>query len=101
MWESETWKALGFALTEPHHFMGAPEHLHQARAVVTSGALAKVRKALAVTGLDVYFDNHVYSAYEVGIWKPDPGIYLHAAADMGFRPARCLALPMNPGSWLV
>jgi HAD superfamily hydrolase (TIGR01509 family) len=78
---------------------GVPEllrNLRQARAVVTSGPLAKVRKALAVTGLDIHFGNHVYSAYEVGIWKPDPGIYLHAAADMGFQPARCLAIEDSP-----
>jgi HAD superfamily hydrolase (TIGR01509 family) len=78
---------------------GVPELLRdlpQAKAVVTSGPLAKVRKALAVTGLDVYFGDNVYSAYEVGIWKPDPGIYLHAAADMGFGPARCLAIEDSP-----
>jgi HAD superfamily hydrolase (TIGR01509 family) len=78
---------------------GVPQllrELHQARAVVTSGPLAKVRKALAVTGLDVHFGNHVYSACEVGIWKPDPGLYLHAAADMGFSPERCLAVEDSP-----
>ena len=47
-------------------------------------------------GLDVYFGDNVYSAYEVGIWKPDPGIYLHAAADMGFAPERCLAIEDSP-----
>ena len=78
---------------------GVPEllrDLSQAMAVVTSGPVAKVRKALAVTGLDVYFGDNVYSAYEVGIWKPDPGIYLHAAADMGFAPERCLAIEDSP-----
>jgi HAD superfamily hydrolase (TIGR01509 family) len=78
---------------------GVPEllrDLSQAMAVVTSGPVAKVRKALAVTGLDVHFGDNVYSAYEVGIWKPDPGIYLHAAADMGFAPERCLAIEDSP-----
>jgi HAD superfamily hydrolase (TIGR01509 family) len=70
--------------------------LRQARAVVTSGPLEKVRKALAVTGLDVHFGDNVYSAYEVGIWKPDPGLYLHAAADMGYPPERCLAVEDSP-----
>ena len=78
---------------------GVPEllsELSQAMAVVTSGPVAKVRKALSVTGLDDYFGDNVYSAYEVGIWKPDPGIYLHAAADMGFTPERCLAIEDSP-----
>lgn len=78
---------------------GVPEllsGLRQARAVVTSGPLPKVRKALAVTGLDRYFGDHLYSACEIGVWKPDPGIYLHAAADMGFAPERCLAVEDSP-----
>lgn len=85
--------------TELEPLPGVPQllrDLDRACAVVTSGPLAKVRKALAVTGLDVYFGDRVYSAYEVGIWKPDPGIYLHAAADMGFSPEHCLAIEDSP-----
>jgi HAD superfamily hydrolase (TIGR01509 family) len=65
-------------------------------AVVTSGPMPKVRKALAITGLDGYFGDNLYSAWEVGVWKPDPGIYRHAAADMGFAIDRCLAVEDSP-----
>jgi len=85
--------------TELQPVPGVPEllrQLRQARAVVTSGPLPKVRTALAATGLDVYFGDHVYSACEIGIFKPDPGIYRHAAADMGFPAARCLAVEDSP-----
>lgn len=65
-------------------------------AVVTSGPLPKVRHALAVTGLDGYFGDHIYSAYEVGVFKPDPQIYRHAAEDMGYPVERCLAVEDSP-----
>jgi len=70
--------------------------IDQAMAVVTSGPMPKVRKALSVTGLDGYFGDNIYSAFEVGIWKPDPGIYRHAAHDMGFEIERCLAVEDSP-----
>lgn len=70
--------------------------LDQAMAVVTSGPMPKVKKALSVTGLDAYFGENIYSAWEVGIWKPDPGIYRFAAQDMGFPIERCLAVEDSP-----
>lgn len=78
---------------------GVTELLPQLRhdmAVVTSGPMPKVRKALAVTGLEQYFDDNIYSAWEVGIWKPDPGIYLHAAEDMGYGIDQCIAIEDSP-----
>ncbi len=70
--------------------------LGQDMAVVTSGPMPKVRKALAVTGLESYFGDNIYSAWEVGVWKPHPGIYRHAAKDMGYDIARCLAVEDSP-----
>lgn len=70
--------------------------LEQPMAVVTSGPMPKVKKALSVTGLDRHFGENIYSAYEVGIWKPDPGIYRFAAQDMGFPIDRCLAVEDSP-----
>ncbi len=78
---------------------GVPELLGQlpcARAVVSSGPLAKMRAALRVTGLAQFFGDDLYSSYEVGIWKPDPGIYLHAARDMGHTPADCIVVEDSP-----
>jgi HAD superfamily hydrolase (TIGR01509 family) len=70
--------------------------LPQKKAVVSSGPLAKIRHALSVTGLAHYFGDHVYSSYEVGIWKPDPGIYAYAARDMGYRIDECVAVEDSP-----
>ena len=65
-------------------------------AVVTSGPMPKVRQALAVTGLEAFFGDNIYSAYELGVWKPDPEIYRMAARDMGFPIERCLAVEDSP-----
>lgn len=57
--------------------------------IASNGPLAKMRHALAVTGLEHFFAGRLFSAWEVGIWKPDPGLFLHAARDMGIAPAAC------------
>ncbi len=69
--------------------IAASEHR---RCIASSGPPAKIRHSLSVTGLARYFDQHVYSAYEIGSWKPDPGLFLHAAAAMSVAPADCLVI---------
>ena len=44
---------------------------------------------MSLTGLLPFFENAIFSSYEVGIWKPEPGLFLHAARAMGFEPAAC------------
>jgi beta-phosphoglucomutase-like phosphatase (HAD superfamily) len=36
-----------------------------------------------------YFGEHVYCAYEVGSFKPEPGLFLHAAHALGVPPTDC------------
>jgi len=68
------------------------------RAVVTNGPRQQVDLSLRVTGLAPYFGDRVVSAYEVGSWKPDPQIYLHAAKRLGVEPAECLVVEdADPG----
>ena len=54
----------------------ALNNLDQPKAVVSSGPVHKIQQALRVCGLTKYFGSNIYSSYEVGIWKPDPGIYI-------------------------
>ncbi|QWF85329.1 HAD family hydrolase [Amycolatopsis sp. CA-230715] len=50
----------------------------------------KIRHTLGRTGLLRFFPaDRVHSAYQVGIWKPDPGLFLHAAETHGVPPERC------------
>lgn len=57
--------------------------LRYPRHVVSNSPLAMIQSRLAATGLDGYFPPDHFSAYEVGIWKPDPGLYLMAVDAVG------------------
>lgn len=68
------------------------ESLLLPRCVASNGPLLKTRQSLALTRLDRFFGAHVYSAYEVGSWKPEPGLFLHAAAALGTAARDCLVV---------
>jgi HAD superfamily hydrolase (TIGR01509 family) len=73
-------------------FDGASElltSLRQRFCVASSGPREKIELSLSLTGLLPFFRNAIFSSYEVGTWKPDPGIFLHAARAMGVEPADC------------
>lgn len=57
--------------------------------VVSNGPQEKMRVSLGVTGLLPYFEGRIYSGYDCDSWKPDPGLFLHAAQNMGVAPERC------------
>ncbi len=60
---------------------------------VASNALrSKIELCLEATGLAHFFGDRIFSAYEVGAFKPAPGLFLHAAQAMGAAPARCLVV---------
>jgi HAD superfamily hydrolase (TIGR01509 family) len=57
--------------------------------VATNGPREKVELTLGLTGLRPFFPQHIFSAYEVGVYKPDPGLFLHAARVLGVAPEHC------------
>ena len=57
--------------------------------VVSNGPRSKMEVTLRVTGLMEHFAGRIVSAYEVGVWKPDPALFLHAARLLGIAPERC------------
>lgn len=57
--------------------------------LATNGPRRKIRLTLALTGLDKYFGERVFSAYESGFFKPDPRLFLLAAERMGVAPEHC------------
>lgn len=58
--------------------------------VASSGPMDKIKLSLGVTGLARFFArDRVFSAYDVGAWKPDPKLFLHAAQAMGVAPQHC------------
>ncbi|MEM7111735.1 MAG: HAD-IA family hydrolase [Chloroflexota bacterium] len=65
------------------------EALKLPKCVASSGPLAKIQHALDTCGLLRYFEGHLYSSYEVGFWKPDPGLFRYAMSQEGFAPEQC------------
>lgn len=58
--------------------------------VASNGPRAKTELTLAITGLRPRFaESRIFSAYDVKSWKPEPGLFLHAAREMGVAPERC------------
>jgi len=57
--------------------------------VATNGPREKVELTLGLTRLLPLLAGRIHSAYEVGSFKPDPGLFLHAAASMGIDAERC------------
>jgi len=61
-------------------------------AVVSNGPQSKLQQALSRCQLLPFFNGHIYSAYDIDIFKPNPGLYLHAAAQLGARPEQCVVI---------
>jgi HAD superfamily hydrolase (TIGR01509 family) len=59
------------------------------KCVASSGLPDKILQALRVTGLVDHFSDRIFSSYAVNSWKPDPGLFLYAASQMGFSPCDC------------
>lgn len=57
--------------------------------VASSGPMEKIELSLSLTGLLPFFEARIFSSYDVGVWKPDPGLFLHAADAMGIAPRDC------------
>jgi HAD superfamily hydrolase (TIGR01509 family) len=60
--------------------------------VASNGPMSKLTHTLGLTKLLSHFEGRIFSAYEVGSWKPDPGLFLHAAQALGVHPSRCVVV---------
>lgn len=57
--------------------------------IASNGPQDKMELTLGLSGLQAYFEKHVFSAYEVGHWKPSPELFFHAAREMGVEAMDC------------
>jgi HAD superfamily hydrolase (TIGR01509 family) len=57
--------------------------------VASSGPREKIELSLSLAGLLPFFEGRIFSSYDVGHWKPDPGLFLHAAQVLGVAPQHC------------
>lgn len=60
--------------------------------IASSAPREKINRALSVTGLAEYFENNIFSSYEINSWKPEPELFLHAAKEMGVNPQDCCVI---------
>jgi len=61
--------------------------------VASQARREKTELTLGLTGLRTYFDDAaLFSSTMVARGKPHPDLFLHAAATMGFEPARCVVV---------
>jgi HAD superfamily hydrolase (TIGR01509 family) len=82
---------------------GAADVVEEVRAggvavcVASQGKLEKTELSLELTGLrSLFADRSLFSAYAVARGKPHPDIFLHAAAEMGVEPSRCVVVEDTP-----
>ncbi len=60
--------------------------------VASSSSIERIRASLRIVGYAKLFEPNVFSAAEVARGKPEPDLFLHAAARMGAKPADCLVI---------
>lgn len=72
-------------------------------AVASNGPQEKMRLTLGRIGTDRWpggwferFHGRLFSAYDVGVWKPDPGLFLHASRVMGVEASVCVVVEDSP-----
>lgn len=68
------------------------EQLDHPMCVASNAPMAKIQQAMRITGLAGFFGSSIYSAYDINSWKPNPGLFLHAARQMGFDPDDCVVI---------
>jgi len=69
------------------------------RCVATNAPMKKMRITLGGSGLLERFTHRdepgretMFSAYQIERWKPEPDLFLHAAATMGHEPETCIVI---------
>lgn len=70
----------------------AVEAAGERRCVASGGPMDKMTVTLHANELWDLFAPNIFSCYDIGSHKPEPDIYLHAAAAMGVDPTRCVAI---------
>ena len=57
--------------------------------IASNGPPEKIRLSLSLTGLQPFFGDRLFSAYDVQAWKPDPELFLSDARTLGVHPRDC------------
>ena len=66
--------------------------LDQAKCIASGGPLDKIQRSLRIAKLQRHFGANIFSSYEIKSWKPEPNLFVHAAAQMGYTPDQCVVI---------
>ena len=72
------------------------EALEHSFCVASNSSHRRLRLVLECTGLVRHFEGRQFSAADVARPKPAPDLFLHAAAQLGAAPARCIVVEDTP-----
>jgi HAD superfamily hydrolase (TIGR01549 family) len=61
-------------------------------AIATNASPSTVEQINNALKLNSFFAHHIYNVSHVAQGKPNPDIYLHAAAQLGIAPEECIAI---------
>ena len=62
------------------------------RCVASSSGPDRIRNSLRLTGLAPFFGERIFSSSQVARGKPEPDLFLFAAASLGVEPSRCVVV---------
>lgn len=63
------------------------------KCIASNGPVEKMKLNLAITNVLSHFnENHIYSAYQINKWKPEPDLFLFAAQNMQTVPQQCIVI---------
>ena len=58
--------------------------------IVSNGPVSKMQHSLGKLGMLHYFENKLFSGYDIQRWKPDPALMHHAAKAMNVNVENCI-----------
>jgi HAD superfamily hydrolase (TIGR01509 family) len=70
----------------------ALERIPLDKCVASNSPLDIIQRRLGAAGIIHHFGGGLYSAYDVGSWKPDPGLFRCAARECGVDAENCLVV---------
>lgn len=60
--------------------------------VASNGPVHKMKVTLGQNDMLKFFENGMFSAYDIKSWKPEPGLFLHAAQQFSVEPQNCVVI---------
>lgn len=68
-------------------------NLNLPKCIASNGPYDYIIEKINITRLADYFDTDlIFSAHDVGAFKPDPTLFLHAAKQLNLKPSECIVI---------